>query len=572
MNNVKSIKDTSEQVNEEILTKLQKYILDFIQKNETQIKKKINDLHKQQQEEYSKQLTQNQKIISNIEKQINEIQASQQPCEQELQRNLKAYKKLLQSEIKNENKINTTINVPTKFLSQTDCEKLDSSILYLECESTICDSQEDFDKTIKCLKKITTSINGEIAKLQANEKKKIYIHIVGSHAVGVLIGKNKDGKSYLFIDRYNSEKNYFGHISKESLQKQDWFQYNNIDINEQYGFSDNYFYDNINADVIIPTTEIQADTNNCYLYSYMYLQILYANSKEIDNLIDSAFQAKTITKDKIYKFKDIRLMPLPLQLLYQRSMETIQNRCHQAVSSAVKNISQHIHQHMSDKKFTSVNISSDKSDDEDIQTYNPLLPFVGIIANIDINLFKDFVDGVIQIYNEPIQTTEKLNNNSYNQIKNNIDDHNINQFNNNKKEKETEDNINKKNKEEEKKADLNNRKNININNNDKDIIGSKPQSSDNLDNSDDGKTKIKTTNMKKTEEIKQDTAKEGNSKNDDEKNQNSQTDHNEIEIKLEDENEANKNNNGQKGWFSCKNNCDCGLSKLFGSCCGQPQT
>ena len=81
MNNVKSIKDTSEQVNEEILTKLQKYILDFIQKNETQIKKKINDLHKQQQEEYSKQLTQNQKIISNIEKQINEIQASQQPCE-----------------------------------------------------------------------------------------------------------------------------------------------------------------------------------------------------------------------------------------------------------------------------------------------------------------------------------------------------------------------------------------------------------------------------------------------------------------------------------------------------------
>ena len=83
---------------------------------------------------------------------------------------------------------------------------------------------------------------------------------------------------------------------------------------------------------------------------------------------------------------------------------------------------------------------------------------------------------------------------------------------------------------------------------------------------------IKTTNMKKTEEIKQDTTKEVNSKNDDNQNQNSQTDHNEIEIKLEDGNEANKNNNGQKGWFSCKNNCDCGLSKLFGSCCGQPQT
>ena len=45
-----------------------------------------------------------------------------------------------------------------------------------------------------------------------------------------------------------------------------------------------------------------------------------------------------------------------------------------------------------------------------------------IIANIDINLFKEFVDGVIQIYNEP----EKLNNNSCNQIKNNIDNHNIN--------------------------------------------------------------------------------------------------------------------------------------------------
>ena len=146
--------------------------------------------------------------------------------------------------------------------------------------------------------------------------------------------------------------------------------------------------------------------------------------------------------------------------------------------------SQHIHQHMNGKKFTSVNISSDKSDDKDIQTYNPLLPFVGIIANIDINLFKEFVDGVIRIYNEPIQTTEKLNNNSYNQIKNNIDDHNINQFNNNKKEKETEDNINEENKEEEKKEDLNNSKDTNINNNDKDIIGSKPQSSNDLDNSD----------------------------------------------------------------------------------------
>ena len=489
-----------------------------------------------------------------------------------MQRNLKAYKKLLQSEINNENKINTTINVPTKFLSQTDCEKLDPSILYLECKSTSCNSLEDFDKTIKCLKKITTSINGEIAKLQANEKKKIYIHIVGSHAVGVLIGKNKDGESYLFIDRYNSEKNYFGNISKQSLQKQNWFQCNNIDTNKQYSFSDNYFYDNINADVIIPTTEIQADTNNCYLYSYMYLQILYANSKEIDNLIDSAFQAKTITKNKIYDFKDIQLMPLPLQLLYQRSMETIQNRCHQAVNNAVQNISQHIHQHMNGKKFTSLNISSDKSDDKDIQTYNPLLPFVGIIANIDINLFKDFVDGVIQIYNEPIQTTEKLNNNSYNQIKNNIDDHNINQFNNNKKEKETEDNINEENKEEEKKEDLNNRKIINININDRKIIESKPQSSNDLDNSNNGEKEIKTTNIKKTEEIKQDTTKEVNGKNDDDKDQSSHTNNNGIEIKLEDENEANKNNDGQKGWCSCKNNCDCGLSKLFSSYCGQQPT
>lgn len=43
MNNVKPIKDTSEQVNEKILTKLQNYIINFINKHETQIKKKIND-------------------------------------------------------------------------------------------------------------------------------------------------------------------------------------------------------------------------------------------------------------------------------------------------------------------------------------------------------------------------------------------------------------------------------------------------------------------------------------------------------------------------------------------------
>ena len=73
--------------------------------------------------------------------------------------------------------------------------------------------------------------------------------------------------------------------------------------------------------------------------------------------------------------------------------------------------------------------------------------------------------------------------------------------------------------------------------------------------------------MKKKEEIKQDTTKEVNSKNDNNKDQSSQAKYNEIEIKLEDENEANKNNDGQKGWCSCKNNCDCGLSMLFGRCC-----
>ena len=224
---------------------------------------------------------------------------------------------------------------------------------------------------------------------------------------------------------------------------------------------------------------------------------------------------------------------------------------------------------MNSMTFVSQNISTDKSNDKDIQTYNPLLPFVGIIANIDINLFKEFVDGVIQIYNEPIQTTEKLNNNSYNQIKNNIDDHNISQFNNNKKEKETENNINEENKEEEKKEDLNNSKDTNININNKDIIETKSQSSNNLDKSDDYKMKIKTTNIKKTEEIKQDTTKEVNSKNDNNKDQSSQTDHNEIEIKLKNDNELNNDNQkNSETLCPCVNNCDCGLSKLFDICHG----
>lgn len=569
INNDVDINKIKKSPNIDTLTKIQNYILNFIQNNETQIKKKINDLHRRRQKEHSERLTQYRSNISKIKKQIDERQTSQQPCGQELQQNLQVYKNLLQSEINNENKINTTINVPTKFLSQTDCEKLDPSILYLECKSTSFNSLEYFDKAINCLKNITTNINDEIAKLQANEKKKIYIHIDNSHAAGVLIGKNKDGKSYLFIDRYNSEKKFLGSISKESLQKQNWFQNSNIDTKKKYDFDDNYFYEKINADVIIPTTEIQADADNCYLYSYMYLQILYANSKEIDNLIDRAFQEKTTTNNKIYDFKDIRLMPLPLQLLYQRTMKIIQERCSGSVAKNVETIHYNILQHMNSMTFVAHNISTDKSsNDKNIQEYNALLPFVGIIANIDINLFKEFVDGVIQIYNDPIQTTEKLNNNSYNQIKNNIDDHNINQFNDDKKEKETEDNVNEENKDEEKKEDLNNSKNINININDKYIIESKPQLSNDLDKSDDGKMEIKTTNMKKTEEIKQDTTKEINSKNDDNQNQNSQTNHNEIEIKLEDENEANKNNNGQKGLCSCKNNCDCGLSKLFDICHG----
>ena len=191
------------------------------------------------------------------------------------------------------------------------------------------------------------------------------------------------------------------------------------------------------------------------------------------------------------------------------------------------------------------------------------------------NYKQDFFDIFLNFNNEDKKQDEqkeveskKENEEEKSQTKYENDNSNINHEENNKKR-----NIiqhQQKNKEEENKEDLNNSKDTNININNKDIIESKSQSSNNLDNSNNGEMEIKTTNMKKTEEIKQDTTKEVNSKNDDNQNQNSQTDHNEIEIKLEDGNEANKNNNGQKGWFSCKNNCDCGLSKLFSSCCGQP--
>ena len=72
INNDVDVNEIKKSPNLDTLTKLQNYILNFINKYETQIKKKINDLHGQRQKEHRERLEQYQDSISNIKKQIKE--------------------------------------------------------------------------------------------------------------------------------------------------------------------------------------------------------------------------------------------------------------------------------------------------------------------------------------------------------------------------------------------------------------------------------------------------------------------------------------------------------------------
>ena len=387
--------------NDKFSSYLLKYVALF---NDDELMLEFHDKIQQFKQEQS-QDTQNYINLLKNNMEEKQIEINKNKNNTHLQDDLNLLKHALEQQLYTKDKYKDTIFVPTKILEKQDIDTLDPSISYLECEHTMIDTRENFENTVKHIHNVTEYINGEIKKLKNNDRKKIYIEINSSHATGIVIGKRDDGQSYLFIDRHNSQKNYLGNTSMEQLQQQDWFKNSNINTKEGYNFENNYFYEHLNADVIIPTTEIQSDAHNCFLYSYIYCQIFSSNNEEINKLINAAFENKNKNKTKIYDFQDCKKMPLPLQLLYQREIDTtIHKRVNENIHKAIKEINKKISSKMDGTKFRS-NYVVDRDEVNDIpNNYNEMLSFLGIMANIDIEEFKSFVDEMMAIYNNQEKT------------------------------------------------------------------------------------------------------------------------------------------------------------------------
>ena len=92
---------------------------------------------------------------------------------------------------------------------------------------------------------VANSINEKISKLTLNETKKILIDCDdGAHMIGIVIGKTKDNKSYIFLDRENESGRYLGGNEKNN------------------GLSGALF-EILNVDRIIPIPRIQSDHVCC---------------------------------------------------------------------------------------------------------------------------------------------------------------------------------------------------------------------------------------------------------------------------------------------------------------------
>ena len=99
-------------------------------------------------------------------------------------------------------------------------------------------------------------------------------------------------------------------------------------------------------------------------------------------------------------------MPTLLQLLYQREIDTtIQKRVNENIYKAIKEINKKISSKMDGTKFRSNYVVDEDEVKNDIpNNYNEMLSFLGIIANIDIEKFKSFVDEMMAIYNNQEKT------------------------------------------------------------------------------------------------------------------------------------------------------------------------
>ena len=251
---------------------------------------------------------------------------------------------------------------------------------------------------------VANSINEKISNLKPNETKKILIDCDdGVHMIGIVIGKTKDNKSYIFLDRENESGRYLGGNEKDN------------------GLS-GVFFEKLKVDRIIPIPRIQSDYKCCYVYSYLLLEVFTSKDIKVQNLIDKAFNKS----DKIYRgdgktqntngqnIVDIKELPLLMQILYQRENSVLQERLEENLVKEIVKINKTL---LEDIKFDVLTKDDIQKLQEDTQkclgnlhfnknefddnmkrimekraTTNHILPFLTTIAYVDMDKFIEITN------------------------------------------------------------------------------------------------------------------------------------------------------------------------------------
>ena len=323
--------------------------------------------------------------------------------------------KKLQDKIKEKAKNKLTNIYANTFKQHKDfCEKKNIDIIQVE-------GFGDEQKTEKAIETVALSINEKISKLTSNETKKILIDCHdGVHMIGIVIGKTKDNKSYIFLDRENESGRYLG--GNKGL-----------------------LFEKLNVDRIIPIPIIQSDHVCCYVYSYLLLEVFTSRDVKVQNLIDNAFKqgSKIYRGDGTTKNKngqnivDIKELPLLMQILYQRENSVLQERLEENLVKEIVKINKILLKDIKFDVLTTEEIEEERDfaeknsgnhfkqyefDNnikrimEERETTNHILPFLTTIAYVDMDKFIEITNDLCRNKTEK-QISKKDNKN--NQIKKN---------------------------------------------------------------------------------------------------------------------------------------------------------
>ena len=268
----------------------------------------------------------------------------------------------------------------------------------------------------KAIETVADSINKKISKLKSNETKKILIDCNnGDHMIGIVIGKTKDNKSYIFLDRENESGRYLGGSPEKCLS--------------------GLLFKKLNVDRIIPIPTIQSDRECCYVYSYLLLEVFTSKDTKVQNLIDKAFNKR----DKIYRgdektqntngqnIVDIKELPLLMQILYQRQNSVLKERLEENLFNGIVNINKRLLENIKFDVLTENDIKKQESTQKNLgndfdqdkfcnkmksimkkrATTNHILPFLTTIAYVDMNKFIEITNGLCMNKTEKQITKKK---------------------------------------------------------------------------------------------------------------------------------------------------------------------